>query len=331
MTYTFAQPFWFLLALIWPLGYWLFQNRKGPKTVFRLPTASALQGAAGGRVWVRQHLPWLRHIALALLMVAMARPQKQWEEQKVDTDGIDIMLALDISPSMLSRDFQPDRLTVAKKVAIDFVRKRPNDRIGLVVFSRESFTHCPLTPDKRVIEQFIADVQVGVLDDGTAIGIGLATALNRLKKSNAKSKIVVLLTDGENNVHTIEPEEATAIAAEMKVKVYTVGIGREGWVESPVTRFPDGSYAFDTRMSVIDTRLLEQMAATTGGRFYRAYSPKDLAAIYDEIDRLEKSKTEITSFKRFTDYFWWFACIAFFLLLLEVVLRWGVLRSVTPD
>jgi Ca-activated chloride channel family protein len=240
------------------------------------------------------------------------------------------MMALDISPSMLSRDFEPDRLTVSKQVAIDFVQKRPNDRIGLVVFSAEAFTHCPLTPDKRVVQQFIEEVSVGVLEDGTAIGLGLATALNRLKGSTAKSKLVVLLTDGENTVPTVLPEDAAQIAVEMGVKVYTIGIGKEGLVESPVSRFPDGSYAFDIRRSVINTRLLESIAAMTGGRFYRAYSAADLSQIYDEIDQLEKTKVELTSYKRSTDYFQWLVGLAGILLLVAFFLQWFLVRTLTP-
>ncbi len=328
--FIFDQPWWFLLALLWPVGYFLQRGNTRQNVVMSLPTASALPGVAGWRIWLRSHLSWLRHIALLLLIIAMARPQRMWQEAKVDADGIDIMLALDISPSMLSRDFVPDRLTVAKNVAIDFVKKRPNDRIGLVVFSAEAFTHCPLTPDKRVVEQFIREVEVGVLNDGTAIGTGLATALNRLKSSPGKSKIVVLLTDGENNAGSVSPEDAAHIATEMGVKVYTVGMGKEGWVESPVSRFPDGTYAYDMRMSVINTDLLEAIARETQGRFYRAYTPADLSEIYGEIDRLEKTKTEATMIRHTADYFFYFLLSAFVLIAIELLLRWGVLRSVTP-
>ena len=333
---VFDQPLWFLLVLLWPLGYWWQRKGKQKSTVLSLPTAQALFGPADWRVRLQQKLPWLRHIALALLIIAMARPQKNWKEEKINGDGIDIMLALDISPSMLSRDFQPDRLTVTKSVAIDFVKKRPNDRIGLVVFSAEAFTHCPLTPDKRVVQQFISEVQVGVLKDGTAIGTGLATALNQLNKSPAKSKIVVLLTDGENNVSpekrikAVSPKEATAAAAEMGIKVYTIAIGKDGWVEGPVNQFPDGSYAYDYRMSQINTQLLEEIARMTNAHFFRAYSPDDLVEIYDEIDRLEKSDFEITTLNRSADYFMWFVGLALMLIVVDLLLRWGVLRSVTP-
>ena len=328
--FIFDQPLWFLLALLWPMEYFLLRQKNDRHTRLSLPTASALPGVRGWRMPVRKRLHWFRHIALALLIIAMARPQQLWEEAKIDADGIDIMLALDISPSMLSRDFTPDRLTVAKNVAIDFVKKRPNDRIGLVVFSAEAFTHCPLTPDKRVVEQFIKEVEVGVLADGTAIGTGLATALNRLKNSPGKSKIVVLLTDGENNAGSVSPEDAAHIATEMGVKVYTVGMGKEGWIESPVSRFPDGTYAYDMRMSVINTELLEEIARQTRGRFFRAYTPADLSEIYGEIDRLEKTKTEVTTIRHTSDYFWGFLLAAFVLIVVELLLRWGVLRSVTP-
>lgn len=330
MSYELAQPYWLLLLPVWGVLLWFSVKKRKNNTALSLSTASALSMPPDWRLRLRQAVPVLRHVAVLLLIVAMARPQKTWEEQRVNGEGIDIMMALDISPSMLSRDFKPDRLSVTKEVAIDFVHKRPSDRIGLVVFSAEAFTHCPLTPDKQVVEEFIQNIQVGVLQHGTAIGVGLATALNRLKDSPAKSKIVVLLTDGENNVKTILPEDAANIAAEMGIKVYTIAVGMEGWVESPVNQYPDGSFVFDYRMSTINTTLLEDIARRTKGRFFRAYSPKDLAEIYDEIDQLEKTDVEITTFRRATDYFPWCVGAAMALLALGLVLNWLVLRSVTP-
>lgn len=327
---VFDQPYWLCLLLFWPIAFWW--RRRRPKVVVSL-TLSAFDGVGvdmGSRIRLYRMIKGFRHLALILLVLAMARPQRQWTSQKVEGEGIDIMMALDISPSMLSRDFEPDRLSVSKKVAIDFVQQRPNDRIGLVVFSAEAFTHCPLTPDKRVVEQFIKEVEVGVLADGTAIGLGLATALNRLKGSTSISKIVVLLTDGENTVPTVLPEDAAQIAVEMGVKVYTIGIGKEGLVESPVSRFPDGSYAFDIRRSVINTQLLETIAGMTGGRFYRAYSAADLIHIYAEIDRLEKTKAEVTQYKQVADYFQWLVGVALVFLLVEFLLKWFVIRTVTP-
>jgi Ca-activated chloride channel family protein len=282
------------------------------------------------RARLRPFMPLLRWGAMALLVLAMARPQRKWQEEKTTADALDIVLAMDISPSMLSKDFDPDRLSVAKKVAVNFVERRPHDRVALVAFSAEAFTQCPLTSDQKVMQTFIRELTVGRLEDGTAIGMGLATAINRLKDSPSRSKIVILLTDGENNVGYISPTQAAEIALSLGVRVYTVGIGTEGIVLSPAQRNPNGTYVFAPRRMVFDTELLEQIANLTNGKFYRAYSERDLEGIYAEIDRLEKTKVEITSVQRTKDYFEWFVACAIFLLLVEVLGRWTVLRTLTP-
>jgi Ca-activated chloride channel family protein len=299
-------------------------------TTLRLPQDNAPLSGSTWRTWARRWMPLLRWAALGALVLALARPQKKWEQEKVKADAVDIVLAMDISPSMLSRDFDPDRLAVAKRVAIDFVEKRPYDRIGLVAFSAEAFTQCPLTTDRRVVQSLISELQVGRLEDGTAIGMGLATAVNRLKDSPSRSKLVILLTDGENNAGYISPVQAADIAQSLGVRVYTVGIGTEGVVMSPAQRLPDGSYAFAPRYMTFDTELLRQMAQMTNGKFYRAYSEQDLEGIYEEIDRLEKTKIEVSTVRRTTDYFHWFIRIAVVLLLLEILGRWWLLRTVTP-
>ena len=260
----------------------------------------------------------------------MARPQRKWEEEKIKTNALDIVLSMDISPSMLSKDFEPDRLAVSKRVATEFVSKRPHDRIGLVAFSAEAFTQCPLTTDRRVVQAFINELTVGRLEDGTAIGMGLATAVNRLKDSPSRSKLVVLLTDGENNAGYITPLKAAEIAQTLGIRVYAVGIGTEGIVMSPAQRNPDGSYSFAQRFMKFDTRLLEEIAAKTGGKFYRAFSARDLEAIYAEIDRLEKTTIEVSTVRRTTDYFNWLIGAAVILLLAEILGTWWWLRSVTP-
>lgn len=282
------------------------------------------------RIKIKQKIPWLRWIVWSLLIVAMARPQRKWEEEKIKADALDIVLSMDISPSMLSKDFEPDRLSVAKRVAADFVSKRPHDRIGLVAFSAEAFTQCPLTTDRRVVQTFIEELAVGRLEDGTAIGMGLATAVNRLKDSPSSSKIVVLLTDGENNAGYISPLNAAEIAQTLGIRVYTVGIGTEGIVMSPAQRNPDGSYTFAPRFMKFDTQLLDEIATVTSGKFYRAFSERDLQAIYSEIDRLEKTKIEVTTIRHTTDYFHWLVGAAVVLLLIEILGTWGVLRSMTP-
>ncbi len=327
----FAQPLWFLLLLLL-LAPLLLRRKKGDAMTRQ--TAMRLSQSPGGpHTWrsnIRHRLPWLRWAALLLLTVAMARPQRKWQEEKVKADAVDIMLALDISPSMLSRDFEPDRLAVAKRVAINFVEKRPYDRLGLAAFSAEAFTQCPLTTDRRVIQEFIQTLQVGRLEDGTAIGMGLATAINRLKDSPSRSKLVILLTDGENNAGYIEPMQAAEIAKSLGIRVYTVGIGSEGVVMSPAQRNPDGSYIYAPRQMMFDTELLQQMASLTGGKFYRAYSERDLEGIYEEIDKLEKTRIEVTTLQRTKDFFHWFLGAAIVFLLLEMLGRWGLLRSVVP-
>ncbi len=321
------QPLWLLLLLVLPLL--IRREWRSSGLAMRMPQQPQLFQHLSWRARARRWLPLLHWLALALLIIALARPQCKWQEEKIKADALDIMLALDISPSMLSKDFDPDRLDVAKKVAIDFVEKRPYDRIGLAAFSAEAFTQCPLTTDRRVVQRFIRELEVGRLEDGTAIGMGLATALNRLKDSQARSKIVILLTDGENNAGYINPIQAAELAKDLGIRVYTVGIGTEGVVLSPSERLPNGEYLFAHRMMQFDTELLRQMAQMTEGRFYRAYSEKDLAGIYAEIDRLEKTKVEVSVLQRTTDLFHWFIGTALGLLLAALLLRWGILRSVT--
>ncbi|MEO6759168.1 MAG: VWA domain-containing protein [Saprospiraceae bacterium] len=324
---SFAQPFWLLLLLLLPL---LIRRERATGG---LSLRFSQTGTAGGswRTQTRAWLPGLRWLLLALLILAMARPQRHWQEEKIQADGVDIILALDISPSMLSKDFDPDRLAVAKRVAIEFVEKRPYDRLGLVAFSAEAFTQCPLTTDRHMVQKFIRDLALGRLQDGTAIGLGLATAVNRLKESPARSKVVILLTDGENNSRDgLPPMRAAEIASTLGVRVYTVGIGTEGIVLSPSQRNPDGSYEFAPRSMTFNTDLLQQIAEATHGKFYRAYSEADLEGIYNEIDQLEKTKIEVTTVSRTQDWFQWFIAAAVVFLLLELLLRWGLLRSVTP-
>jgi Ca-activated chloride channel homolog len=325
--FAFAQPWWFLLVLVWPIGYALQRRFTAPPKAIVLPTASALAGNTSWRVEALRRLPWLLHIILGLMVVALARPQKVWTEEKINSNGIDIVLTMDISLSMLSRDFMPNRLAVAKAVAIDFVSKRPNDRIGLVVFAGEAFTHCPLTPDKKVVKEFIQNIRVGVLKWETAIGDGLVTALSRIRNSPAKSKIIVLLTDGDSNAG-MDPKEAAEIAVEMGIKVYTIAIGKEGLVETPYNRIDDTTFVYQYAQSYIKTDTLQQIADMTHGRFFRAYSPEDLEEIYDEIDRLEKTNIDVTTIRRSSDYFQYLIGAAFVLLLAFMLIKWVVLRSV---
>jgi len=320
-----AQPFWLLLLLP---AWWLIWRRRRSDTPLAL--SSAIDGVtfANWRSRVRKHLFWLPWMAVTCLCFAMTRPQHRWQEEKIKAEALDIVLTMDISLSMLSRDFEPDRLDVAKRVAIDFARKRPYDRIGLVAFEAEAFTQCPLTTDKNVVQGFIRELQVGRLEHGTAIGMGLATAVNRLKDSESPGKIVILITDGENNAGYIAPMKATELAATFGIRVYTVGIGTDGVVMSPEGQNADGSYYFAPRMMNFDTELLVEMAHATQGRFYRAQSEQDLASIYDEIDRLEKTKVEIKTLQRTREYFYWPLVAGLILLLVEFFISRVWMRSV---
>jgi len=228
---------------------------------------------------------------------------------------------------MLAQDFKPDRLEVSKRVASEFVDKRQYDRVGLVVFAGESFTQCPITTDHRVVKDFMSNLSCGLLEDGTAIGMGLASAVNRLKTSEAKSKVVILLTDGVNNAGYIKPNTAADIAKEFDVKVYTIGVGSMGQALSPVSRRSDGRYIFGMARVEIDETLLREIAQMTGGRYYRATTEQSLEAIYAEIDQLEKTEIDVTVFKRYSEEFGRFMIWGMGFLLLELVLRFTVLKT----
>lgn len=288
-----------------------------------------MKGVKTWVVYARRWLQSVRWLVLALVITAMARPQLAWQEEEIEAEAMDILLVMDISPSMLTRDFSPDRLTVAKDVANDFVNRRAFDRLGLVVFSGGAFTQCPLTNDRRLLHAFINNLQVGRLKDGTAIGMGIATAVYHLKDSPSPTKIAIVVTDGENNTGEFGPIKAAEMARALGVKVYTVGIGTDGVVLSPSRQNYDGTYAFAQRLMHFDSTLLKQVAEVAGGRFFRANSPEDLRSIYTQIDRLEKAKITISKVQRTSELFFWLLDAAFCLLVLELFLRWGPLRVIT--
>lgn len=267
-------------------------------------------------------------VAIGLLMVALARPQREFAEEIVKGEGIDIFLVLDLSSSMLARDFDPDRLTVSKQVATDFVKHRTYDRIGLVVFAAESYTQCPLTNDHDVLVQYLQGLECGALEDGTAIGMGLAAAVNRLKDSEAKSKIVVLLTDGVNNAGYIRPVTAADVAKEFGIKVYTIGVGSYGQALSPVRRNADGQYRFGLTTVEIDEELLQFISEQTGGKYYRATSKERLQRVYEEIDRLEKTEVEITVHKEYQELYYWPLMAGFLLLALLYLAKATFFRTI---
>ena len=275
---------------------------------------------------IARHLPFLfRLLAVSMIILAMARPQTSYEVQNAEGEGVDIILCIDVSGSMTAQDLTPNRLEAAKNVAIDFVNKRQADRIGVVIFSGESFTQCPLTTDHGVLISAIQNIRNGLLEDGTAIGSGLGTSVDRLRNSKAKSKVVILLTDGENNGGLIDPQTAKEIAKSFSVKVYTIGVGTDGFAPQPV-QTPMGIVMQNGRVS-IDEKLLKQIAGETGGSYFRAKDNEGLSGIYDEINRLEKSKIEITTITRYTEKFFPFAIAALCFILLEIVLRFTVFRK----
>jgi len=325
----FDQPWFLALLLLLPaMAYYHYFYRARKKAAsIRISHANTPLNRTSLRVHALKYLPILQLLALGFLMVAMARPQLALKEEEIKAEGIDIVMALDLSSSMLAKDFQPDRLEVSKKVAGEFVDKRPDDRIGLIVFSGESFTQCPLTTDHRIVKRFLAQLQCGFLEEGTAIGMGLATAVNRIKDSDAKSKVIILLTDGDNNTGYIKPVTAAERAREQDVTVYTIGVGSKGMALTPQGKRSDGSYVFDYARVMINEELLNQIAEITGGKYFRATSEESLERVYDEIDQLEKTERDVTTFKRYSDEFPWFLRIGLVLFLLHLVLNVTVLRT----
>jgi len=324
----FASPWWFLGLLILPIMiWWQYIAKKSVEPAVIISDLSGLEGVSSWKGKLYPYLPILKFIAIGLLIIAMARPQLSLTEEKVKAEGIDIMLVMDLSSSMLSKDFDPDRLEVSKMVAKEFVEKRVHDRIGLVVFSGEAFTQCPLTTDHNIVTDFLSGLQVGMLQDGTAIGMGLATAVNRLKDSEAKSKIIILLTDGVNNAGYINPNTAAEIAKEYNVKVYTVAVGTMGQALSPVNRRSDGEYMFAMANVEIDTELLKQISELTDGKYFRAIDRESLENIYAEIDRLEKTEIEVDVYKRYKDEYRKFLYPALFLLIATWLLSFTIFRT----
>jgi Ca-activated chloride channel family protein len=267
-------------------------------------------------------------LAISALIIVLMRPQSRSSWKDIKTEGIDIIMSLDISGSMLAKDFKPDRLEAAKEVAQDFIESRPNDRIGLVIFSGESFTQCPLTSDHAVLKNLFSGIHTGMVADGTAIGDGLATAISRVKDSKAKSKVVILLTDGVNNSGAVAPLTAAEIAKVFGVRVYTVGVGTRGKALSPIAMYPNGQYEYGYVDVNIDEKSLSEIAELTGGKYFRATDNKKLKEVYKEIDRMEKTIFEEKNFTNKAERFLPFAIAAAVLLLLEFLLRNTVFKSI---
>jgi Ca-activated chloride channel family protein len=324
----FAHPKLLYLLLILPgLIAWYIFRQKDAKPSLQLSTLKGFSKAPVSlRVYLR-HLPFaLRMAALALIIVVLARPQSFNVTQNIESEGVDIIIALDISSSMLARDFKPDRIEAAKNIGIQFVAGRSSDRIGLVIFAGESFTMCPLTTDYATVINMFKDVKLGLLEDGTAIGVGLATGIARLKDSDAKSKVVILLTDGVNNRGEISPLMAADIAKTFGIRVYPVGVGSIGTAPYPV-QTPFGVRYQDVKVE-IDEDVLKQIASITGGRYYRATDNEALEKVYQEINQLEKTKIEVVETTRKKEEFAVYAFWALALLGLDFILRATVLRSI---
>ncbi|MBA3827720.1 MAG: VWA domain-containing protein [Taibaiella sp.] len=326
---SFAYPLYFALLLVVPFMIWQqLRRKKYDSPALRLTTLSGIATLPPSwRVRLRPILFTLRIISIISLVIALARPQSSNVTESIDSDGIDIVISLDISGSMLAEDFKPNRIEAAKVAALTFVDDRPTDRIGLVIFSGESFTMCPITIDHNVLKEQINEIHSGLLIDGTSIGMGLATSVDRLRNAKGKSRVIILLTDGVNNTGLIDPNTALEIAKAYKVRVYTVGIGTEGQALIPV-QTPAGIEKQLMQVQ-IDEPLLKKIALETGGNYYRATNNRSLTAIYKEIDKLEKTKVEISSFKHYTELFFPFACLALICIALEMLLRYTVYRSIT--
>lgn len=325
----FSNPEFFGLLFVLPaivFWQWWKKPQREPNMAFSDLTPLEHIHSWRSRIFFLPNL--LRALAFIALVIALTRPQLTLTEEEVKADGIDIMMSMDLSSSMLAQDFAPDRLSVSKEVAKEFVDKRIHDRVGLVAFAGESFTQCPLTTDHAIVKSFLSELDVGKLQDGTAIGMGLASAVNRLKDSEAKSKIIILLTDGVNNAGYIKPLTAAEIAKEFEVKVYTIGVGSEGTARSPISRRSDGRYEFGYSRVEIDEDLLREISAMTGGKYYRAIDEESLENIYREIDTLEKTEIEINVFKRYKDEFRMFLVTGLILLLLEFLFSKIILRQI---
>ena len=326
----FANPSYiYLLLLLIPLIGWYFWKMRKNQASVEMSSSQAFDApkAVTAKVYLR-HVPFvLRMIAIALVIVILARPQSTNSWQNSSTEGIDIMMAIDISSSMLAQDLRPNRLEAAKNVAAAFINGRPNDNIGLVVFSAESFTQCPLTTDHAILLNLFKNIQSGMIEDGTAIGLGLANAVSRIKDSQAKSNVIILLTDGSNNRGEIAPVTAAEIAKTFGIRVYTIGVGTKGEAPYPF-RLPGGTVQTQMIPVDIDEPTLKQIATTTGGQYFRATDNASLKEIYSEIDQMEKTKISVREYSKKQEEYKNIALLLLALLLLELLLKHTLLKKI---
>ncbi len=317
----------FLLLLLIPYIIWYILKRHHNEASLQIADTSVYATAPKSYKNYLLHVPFaLRMLTLAMIIIVLARPQTTNSWQSSEVEGIDIMLAIDVSTSMLAEDLKPNRLEAAKEVAAEFVNGRPNDNIGITLFAGESFTQCPLTVDHAVLLNFIHGTRCGLIEDGTAVGMGIANAVSRLKESKAKSKVVILLTDGTNNRGDISPLTAAEIAKSFGIRVYTIGVGTNGEAPYP---YPVGGTVQYVNMKVeIDEKTLAQIASTTEGNYFRATSNSKLKEVYEEIDKLEKTKLNVKEFSKREEAYRGFAWVAFLSFLLELLLRYTILRRI---
>jgi len=328
--FEFVNPriLW-LLILIPLLAFWFFKFRKKDQATLKISSIKPFSSSASILPKLKPFLYVLRLLALSLLIVALARPRNVGVSKKSKTTrGIDIVMAIDVSASMLARDLKPNRLEALKRVAEKFVNERPNDRIGLVVYAGESFTKVPITTDKRIVINAIRNLHWGELEGGTAIGMGLGSAVNRLKDSKAKSKVIILLTDGVNNTGFVDPRTAAELAKNLNIKVYTIGLGTNGMALFPVAKDVNGKLKFDYAKVEIDEDLLKFIAKQTGGKYFRATNNKSLSNIYDEINKLEKTKIEEFKFYNYAEHYRGLVILSILLLLFEALLKQTIFRSI---
>ncbi|MDF1574408.1 MAG: VWA domain-containing protein [Bacteroidales bacterium] len=325
----FAYPAFFYALVLIPLmlAWYLWRGRKGSAPM-KLSGFENLDERLGSyRIWLRHLLAFLRMAVVTLIIVVLARPQSSNQWEQVTTEGIDIVLCMDVSGSMQAMDFRPNRLEASKNVGIEFVNARQDDRFGLVVFAGESFTQCPMTTDRAVVVNFLNEIDFGVIEDGTAIGMGLATAVNRIKESKARSKVIILLTDGVNNSGDVGPVTAAEIAAGFDIRVYTIGVGSKGTAPVPAQDMFGRTLTRDVPVE-IDEEVLRKISETTGGSYFRATDNNKLREIYQEIDQLEKTRLDVKQFSKKKEEYFPFLLAALILLLAEILLRYTIFRTI---
>ena len=320
MFFEYPKLLWLLALPVLLIAHYVYLELKGRRPHLRVPASAPWMKEGMSPLAVLRHLPFaLRIAAVSLIIVALARPRSSSDVEKIDSEGIDIVLAMDVSTSMLARDFKPDRINAAKDIAIEFIAQRPSDRMGIVVFAGESYTQCPLTTDRSTLINLMKEVQTGLIEDGTAIGNGLATAVARMMDSDAPSRVVILLTDGVNNSGEVAPLTAAEIAKTYGIRVYTIGVGANGMAPYPVMT-PWGMEMQNMQVE-IDEDLLKSISGATGGRYFRATDNTKLAEIYSEINKMEKARTTVDSFPVYKELFGKYALAALICLLLELAVR----------